>query len=181
MKSTMRVLSTLLLFLISASVAFGVYAADDDATGEQTGTGVCSSSSSAAAAAAVGNEGECSEPLLSEPTNNNANVSPINDAGYDDDKEEEEEEEEEGNDEFQFECIDEDENCPTYAESGACTDNPGYMTYHCAVSCNTCQAVMDAQRAAQFVAEGTNSKPCTDDHYSCLEWAGMGECDNNPL
>ncbi len=175
--ATMRVLSALLLFLISASVAFGVNAADN-AAGEQTGTGLCSSSSSAAAA--VGNEGECSEPLLSEPTNDDANVSPINDADYDD-EEEDEDDDEEDDDEFQFECIDEDEKCPTYAESGACTDNPGYMTFHCAVSCNTCQAVMDAQRAAQFVTEGANSKPCMDDHYSCLEWAGMGECDNNPV
>lgn len=177
----MRILVAPILLLSTLTrVVYGVNAADDVA-GQQTA--LCLSSSSSANSAA---DGTCSEPVLSEPTND-AILSPAEDEDDDDlhdDAEEEEEEEDEDDDEedeFEFECTDEDEKCPTYAESGGCTDNPGYMTYHCALSCNTCQAVLDAQKAAEFVAEGTqNTKPCMDDHYSCSEWAGMGECDINP-
>ncbi|KAL7527106.1 hypothetical protein ACHAXR_001807, partial [Thalassiosira sp. AJA248-18] len=59
------------------------------------------------------------------------------------------------------ECLDRDEKCAEYAQLGGCKDNPGYMTYNCAMTCNAC------------------NRPCTDDHYRCLEWAGMGECDAN--
>ena len=165
---------TLIFLLISTTAIIGVEATDD-AVGQQTGSGVCSSS------AADDVEGACPD-LLSEPTND-ATVSPVKDTDdddEDDDYEKDDVDEAEGDEELEFECIDEEEKCPAYAESGACTGNAGYMTYHCAVSCNTCQVVMDTQRAAQFVREGTNSKPCMDDHYNCLEWAGMGECDNNP-
>lgn len=169
----MRVLRAL-VFLLSTTVVLGTNAADD-VVGQLTGNGVCTSS----AAENVGDgDSSCSE-LLTEPTND-ATVSPINDDDYNND-EEYEDIDDEDEEVMQFECIDEDEKCPTYAEAGACTDNPGYMTYHCAVSCNTCQDVLDSQQVSQFVTEGTNSKPCMDDHYSCLDWAGMGECDNNPV
>lgn len=183
----MKVLTTLILLLSTSltPVVYGVNVADDTA-----GTGVCSSSSSSSDNV----DGACSEPELSEPTND-AIVSPMNDADdfdendgeYDDEMEEgggefedDEFDDEEDEDEFSFECTDNDEKCSTYAASGACTDNPGYMTYHCASSCDTCETVKEVQKAAQFVKEGTNSKPCMDDNYECLEWAGMGECDANP-
>eukprot|EP00804_Cyclotella_cryptica_P017815 CCRYP_001224-RC/>CCRYP_001224-RC protein AED:0.17 eAED:0.17 QI:97/1/1/1/1/1/4/304/518 len=76
-------------------------------------------------------------------------------------------------------CIDDDESCAIYASQGACLDNPGYMTYHCSRSCGTCDAARKAIEAAEFVEEG-DEIPCMDDHYQCLEWAGMGECDANP-
>ena len=175
----MRFLIALLFLIISAPVAIGVNAGDDVDV-----AGVCSSTSSSSDGTTT-----CTEPeLLTEPTND-AVDSPIHDAydDYDDDtdgedaNEEEEDADEGDDDEDQFECIDKDDKCPTYAEANACIDNPGYMTYHCAASCNTCEAVRDAERAAQFVKEGTVSSPCMDDHYQCSEWAGMGECDNNPV
>jgi hypothetical protein len=82
-------------------------------------------------------------------------------------------------DEFDKDCEDDDESCTMYANQGGCTDNPGFMTYHCSKSCNTCDAVKKAFEAAEFVEDGS-SKPCMDDHYQCSEWAGMGECEANP-
>jgi hypothetical protein len=178
----MRFLNALLFLIISAPVATGVNAGDDVDV-----AGVCSSTTSSSSSS--DGTSTCTEPeLLTEPTND-AVDSPIHDAydDYDDDtdgedaNEEEEDADEGDDDEDQFECIDKDDKCPTYAEANACIDNPGYMTYHCAASCNTCEAVRDAERAAQFVKEGTVSSPCMDDHYQCSEWAGMGECDNNPV
>ena len=77
-------------------------------------------------------------------------------------------------------CQDVDEKCVEYAKDGACTDNVGYMKYNCPISCDTCEAVLHAAKAAEFVDEKTFSKPCMDEDYRCMEWAGMGECDNNP-
>jgi len=77
-------------------------------------------------------------------------------------------------------CEDVDEKCIEYAKDGACTDNLGYMKYNCPISCDTCEAVLHAAKAAEFVDEKTFSKPCMDEDYRCMEWAGMGECDNNP-
>ena len=77
-------------------------------------------------------------------------------------------------------CEDVDEKCVEYAKDGACTDNLGYMKYNCPISCDTCKAVLHAAKAAEFVDKDTFSKPCMDEDYRCMEWAGMGECDNNP-
>lgn len=77
-------------------------------------------------------------------------------------------------------CQDTDEKCPTYAKEGACTKNPGYMTHHCASSCNTCAAIRTAAKATEFADKTAVTGPCMDDDYRCLEWAGMGECDANP-
>jgi hypothetical protein len=52
------------------------------------------------------------------------------------------------------------------------------MTYHCPKSCDTCELVKKAAQAAEFAQDG--GTVCTDDHYQCSEWAGMGECDANP-
>ena len=76
-------------------------------------------------------------------------------------------------------CQDDDESCTVHASQGACAENPGYMTYHCPRSCNTCEAVQKAAEAAEFVDEGGGGV-CKDDHFQCLEWAQMGECDANP-
>jgi len=83
-------------------------------------------------------------------------------------------------DDHGMECVDEDDKCATYAEDGACELNPGYMTHYCAASCDTCDAVIAAAKAAEFVDEKDFSEACKDDDYRCAEWAGMGECDANP-
>jgi len=80
-------------------------------------------------------------------------------------------------DEVEAACLDKDDKCAAYVEEGACKDNPGYMTHNCAASCKTCDAVLESTKAAEFDAL---ARPCKDDNYQCLEWAGMGECDINP-
>ncbi|KAL7529512.1 hypothetical protein ACHAXR_003009 [Thalassiosira sp. AJA248-18] len=110
-------------------------------------------------------DGSCTEPKKS------GNDSGDDGEDWDDDEYEE--------DVQMVECLDKDEKCAEYAELGACEDNPGYMTYHCAVTCNTCDAVVEGHKAAEFIEEGIVSSPCMDDDYRCLEWAGMGECDAN--
>eukprot|EP00581_Thalassiosira_minuscula_P016868 CAMPEP_0183730882 /NCGR_PEP_ID=MMETSP0737-20130205/33763_1 /TAXON_ID=385413 /ORGANISM="Thalassiosira miniscula, Strain CCMP1093" /LENGTH=517 /DNA_ID=CAMNT_0025963473 /DNA_START=62 /DNA_END=1612 /DNA_ORIENTATION=+ len=73
-------------------------------------------------------------------------------------------------------CVDEDEHCATYAQDGACADNPAYMTYRCAASCNTCDVLEEAEKKAELM----NRKPCMDDDLRCLEKAGRGDCEANP-
>lgn len=80
---------------------------------------------------------------------------------------------------FDGDCEDDDESCTLYANQGACASNPGFMQFHCPKSCNTCADVKKAMEAAEFVQDGDGTV-CTDDHYQCSEWAGMGECDANP-
>jgi hypothetical protein len=77
-------------------------------------------------------------------------------------------------------CPDKDGGCAAYAASGACESNRGYMTHNCASSCGTCDSVVEAARAAEFADAGELAVPCMDDHYRCMEWAGMGECEKNP-
>ena len=77
-------------------------------------------------------------------------------------------------------CPDKDEKCAAYAASGACESNRGYMTHNCASSCGTCDSVVEAAKAAEFADGGELAVPCMDDHYQCMEWAGMGECEKNP-
>lgn len=80
-------------------------------------------------------------------------------------------------------CADKDEKCASYASSGACASNPGYMTHNCASSCGTCDMVIHAAKVAEFAVDADKdvvARPCTDDEYECVEWAGMGECENNP-
>lgn len=69
--------------------------------------------------------------------------------------------------------LDEDNKCTDYATENACKDNPGYMAYKCAATCNTCAG-------PTFIMATNGSEQCSDDNYQCLEWAGMGECDANP-
>lgn len=83
-------------------------------------------------------------------------------------------------------CIDsdEDDKCADYAAENACMDNPGYMTYKCAATCNACAGPsVENTIVSAFVTTSTNNgsgEQCSDDNYQCLEWAGMGECDANP-
>ncbi|KAL7551990.1 hypothetical protein ACHAWF_015200 [Thalassiosira exigua] len=85
-----------------------------------------------------------------------------------------------GGDGGSSECRDVDPKCETYASDGACDENPGYMTHKCPAACGTCGAVRDAAKAAEVVRSGAFGEPCADDDFRCLDWATMGECDNNP-
>lgn len=75
--------------------------------------------------------------------------------------------------EYGSECVDRDENCKSYAEEGGCQENPGYMTYSCPLTCNTCSVILEAAKAAEFADKETFTKPCMDDDYRCKEWAEM--------
>lgn len=81
-------------------------------------------------------------------------------------------------------CIDLDEDikCTDYATENACKDNPGYMAYNCAATCDTCAGPTVENDIVSAFITSTNSgmEQCSDDNYQCLEWAGMGECDANP-
>jgi len=79
-------------------------------------------------------------------------------------------------------CIDQNESCPKWAKGGGCESSENYMKYHCTKSCDTCRSVSEEKRTAKLAAKdgGSNAAPCRDTHYQCVEWAGMGECDDNP-
>jgi hypothetical protein len=78
---------------------------------------------------------------------------------------------------YNFECTDKHENCATWAAAGDCTGEPaGYVSSYCPWSCNTCDYLIAAKEKYQ-----AGHDICKDDHYQCSEWAGMGECDANPV
>jgi hypothetical protein len=85
--------------------------------------------------------------------------------------------------------LDDDNKCADYATTeNACMNNPGYMAYKCAATCNTCAGPsVENSIVSAFVTTtssttngGSSEQQCSDDNYQCLEWAGMGECDANP-
>lgn len=59
-------------------------------------------------------------------------------------------------------CQDLRSDCYHLAQKGQCGSS--YMSRYCPVSCNQCAGVT-----------------CTDKHTSCSYWAGIGECDKNPV
>jgi hypothetical protein len=76
--------------------------------------------------------------------------------------------------------LDDDNKCADYATTeNACMNNPGYMTYKCAATCNTCNGP-SVENSIVSAFGGSSEQQCSDDNYQCLEWAGMGECDANP-
>jgi hypothetical protein len=83
--------------------------------------------------------------------------------------------------------LDDDNKCNDYATNeNACINNPGYMAYKCAATCNTCagpsveNSIVSAFVTTTSATTNGSSEQCSDDNYQCLEWAGMGECDANP-
>jgi hypothetical protein len=60
-------------------------------------------------------------------------------------------------------CTDDNSNCPSWAKSGECTANPGYMKVNCKKSCNTCS-----------ISQCQESNP-TD----CANRAASGQCTTN--
>lgn len=147
----MRFLVALVL-IIAASSGAVVNAVDaaDNAAGEQ----VCTAADYA--------DGTCAQPES------------LDDSSDDD--------EDSSDEAHEIDCVDRDVKCATYIKDskGACQDNPGYMKHYCAETCNTCDAIYEAAKAAEFVEKGEFNEACKDDDYRCLEWAGMGECDANP-
>ncbi|CAH1802796.1 unnamed protein product, partial [Owenia fusiformis] len=59
-------------------------------------------------------------------------------------------------------CVDNNAHCPSWAQNGECSSNPGYMLVNCKRSCNSCG--------------GT----CVDNDANCQSWARNGECQSNP-
>merc|ERR1719259_1081614 len=71
-------------------------------------------------------------------------------------------------------CEDEHPNCPSWASSGECSRNPGWMNGNCPESCGVCDALL---------GEIENKPPkgrCNDYNDKCAEWASWGECTKNP-
>ncbi len=102
------------------------------------------------------------------------------DYGYEYEYHDEENDEYSEDCEDNVDCDDKEPNCPTWASNGDCDSLPGYMTHHCAASCNSCDVLSAAARDKEFAEKGTNTDPCKDDHHECVTWAGMSECDANP-
>ena len=67
--------------------------------------------------------------------------------------------------------MDADENCESWAKSGECFRNEGFMHKSCRASCHVCK--------------GGKPKPkhpdaCQDTNDNCATWAAIGECKSNP-
>jgi len=62
-------------------------------------------------------------------------------------------------------CKDDSSSCASWAKSGECDRNLGYMHTACAKSCDTCAA---------------DDPTCTDSSDSCPWWAQSGECTKSP-
>ncbi len=52
--------------------------------------------------------------------------------------------------------------CATWASTGECQANPGWMLKNCPVSCNEC------------------ANKCADHEVHCTQWKAQGECEKNP-
>lgn len=133
------------------------------ATSTRAVNGVDAADSSAEVCTSTDADGTCTDDQPSSSTSQEA----------------EEDSSDDEDDELVVDCVDKDEKCAVYGKD-ACGENPGYMTQNCPVTCNTCDAVLEAAKAAEFAEEGNFSKPCMDDDFRCMEWAGSGECRNNP-
>ena len=63
-------------------------------------------------------------------------------------------------------CLDSNSYCPTWANSGECTNNPGYMLINCKLSCNQCNPTPPPPPAPT----------CVDSNTKCPTWSGDGWC-----
>ncbi|CAL4154350.1 unnamed protein product [Meganyctiphanes norvegica] len=65
---------------------------------------------------------------------------------------------------LQVECSDREPDCASWAQSGECYKNSGFMKVHCRRSCHNCQ----------------EDPTCRDLHDQCDAWANDSECGRNP-
>ncbi|XP_076453477.1 uncharacterized protein LOC143288737 [Babylonia areolata] len=83
-------------------------------------------------------------------------------------------------------CVDNNENCQSWAEYEQCEKNPGYMLEECKKSCNVCSddtgpaTTMTPVTPVTPVNTVTTAGPCTDESDNCPGWAASGECSKNP-
>jgi hypothetical protein len=93
------------------------------------------------------------------------------------DPEEDDDDWEEDESDWSPQCHDRHDFCTERAANNECITNPGFMTFQCAKSCNTCEEYMEAHQNAYVNGEWS---PCTDNEVECRGWAVSGECAFNP-
>jgi ShK domain-like len=74
-------------------------------------------------------------------------------------------------------CIDKQDECSFWADSGECQSNPAFMTPNCPESCGLCEFGGGGGGSG---GGGGNETDCKDDRQECVGWANAGECENNP-
>jgi len=102
-------------------------------------------------------------------------------------------------------CKDKHNDCPGWAVTDQCNENPGHTLAHCPNSCGVCKAEVgkacidvNATACAIWAMDdqcslnpshmhrdcaatcGVCSTVCEDKNDSCRYWAKEGECDSNP-
>ena len=68
---------------------------------------------------------------------------------------------------FLASCVDGNKSCPSWAQKGECSKNPGYMLVNCKKSCNQCSSGTSHMNIIQT----TNTNPLEDnetDHWNIL-------------
>ena len=68
-------------------------------------------------------------------------------------------------------CVDSDESCESWARSGECDRNQGFMHSNCRASCHICNGGKPKPKRANA---------CEDSNTNCATWAAIGECQSNP-
>ena len=63
----------------------------------------------------------------------------------------------------------------------ACDFNSAYMAYNCPESCRTCEQTYLGYRLSEMLDGVLSVNPfCQDTNFQCRQFAGDGECENNP-
>ena len=76
-------------------------------------------------------------------------------------------------------CVDVEDSCRAWALGGECGVNPVFMNKNCNASCGLCGGPSHRAPAPERLANSLQGK-CRDDSPNCAQWAGAGECENNP-
>jgi len=76
-------------------------------------------------------------------------------------------------------CEDNHSDCESWATSGECERNSGYMLSNCKKSCGECDIATWPPTKAP-VAVTPHPCGCVDDNINCPSLAASGECQNNP-
>ena len=81
-------------------------------------------------------------------------------------------------------CVDQDEeNCPIWAASGECDNNPGFMLKSCHASCMACDEAAASsttlrRRTLAEMRDRVRTGACYDEDEACDELAAAGACHN---